>query len=118
MIQQFGRQTKPKYKVTDRANTNPWIGTMKPYITRLLGSNVLGAKTLALLSATWAPNMATTYGSTIRRYFDLCKEHRLSPLVATPAHMARYVAWLGQLGTIKASGLQLYMSFVNGFFKD
>jgi hypothetical protein len=33
------------------ANTNPWIETMKPYMTRILDSNVLGAKTLALLSA-------------------------------------------------------------------
>jgi hypothetical protein len=32
--------------------------------------------------------------------------------------MARYVTWLGQLGTIKASSLQLYMSAVNGFFND
>jgi hypothetical protein len=32
--------------------------------------------------------------------------------------MARYVAWLGQLGTIKASSLPPYMSAVNGFFKD
>jgi hypothetical protein len=32
--------------------------------------------------------------------------------------MARYIAWLGQLGTIRASSLQPYMSAVNGFFKD
>jgi hypothetical protein len=32
--------------------------------------------------------------------------------------MTRYVAWLGQLGTIKASSLQRYLSTVNGFFKD
>jgi hypothetical protein len=32
--------------------------------------------------------------------------------------MARYVAWLGQLGTIKASSLQPYPSACNGFFKD
>jgi hypothetical protein len=32
--------------------------------------------------------------------------------------MARYVAWLGQLGTIKASSLQPYLSAANGFFKD
>jgi hypothetical protein len=32
--------------------------------------------------------------------------------------MARYVAWLGKLGTIKASSLELYMSVVNGFFRD
>jgi hypothetical protein len=32
--------------------------------------------------------------------------------------MARYVTWLGQLGTIKASSLQPYMSAINGFFND
>jgi hypothetical protein len=32
--------------------------------------------------------------------------------------MAKYVAWLGQLGTIKASSLQPYLSTINGFIKD
>jgi hypothetical protein len=32
--------------------------------------------------------------------------------------MARYITWLGQLGTIKASSSQPYMSSVNGIFKD
>jgi hypothetical protein len=62
---------------------------MKPYMTRILGSYALGATTLALLSVAWAPSTAATYGSTIRSYFDLCEEHHLAPLTATPAHMAR-----------------------------
>jgi hypothetical protein len=41
--------------VTVTANTKPWIETIKPYMTKILGSDVLGAKTLALLSAAWAP---------------------------------------------------------------
>jgi hypothetical protein len=32
--------------------------------------------------------------------------------------MAKYVTWLGQLGTIKGLSLQPYMSAVNSFFKD
>jgi site-specific recombinase XerD len=104
--------------VTVTATTNPWIETMKPCMTKILGSDALGATTLALLSAAWAPSTATTYGSTIRRYFDFCEEHQLAPLAAKPAHMARFVAWLGQLGTIKASSLQPYLLVVNGFFKD
>eukprot|EP00873_Tetraselmis_striata_P017697 jgi/Tetstr1/437961/TSEL_026591.t1 len=35
-----------------------------------------------------------------------------------PLYMARYVTWLGNLGTIKASNLQPYLSAVNNFFKD
>jgi hypothetical protein len=42
----------------------------------------------------------------------------LAPLAATPAHMARYVAWLGQLMTTKDSSQQPYMSIFSGFFKD
>jgi site-specific recombinase XerD len=87
---------------------------MKPYMTMILAC----AATLALLSAAWAPSTATIYGITIRRDFDFCEEHRLAPLTATPAHMARYVAWLGQIGTIKASSLQPYLSAVNVFFKN
>jgi hypothetical protein len=91
---------------------------MKPYTTRILGCDALGATTMALLAATWAPSTAATYGSTIRRCFDFCAEQQHAPLAATPAHVARYVAWLGQLGTIKASSLKPYLSAVNGFFKD
>jgi hypothetical protein len=32
--------------------------------------------------------------------------------------MARYIAWIGERGTIKATSLQPYLSAVNGFFKD
>jgi hypothetical protein len=42
----------------------------------------------------------------------------LVPPVATPAHMARYVTWLDQYVTIKASCLQPYLSADDGFFND
>jgi hypothetical protein len=96
---QSGRQTRPNNKVNVTTNPNPWIETIKTYIAKIIGSDVLVEKTLALRSAAWAPNITTTYGSTIRRYFNLCEEDRLAPLAPTPAHMARYVAWQGQLGT-------------------
>jgi hypothetical protein len=32
--------------------------------------------------------------------------------------MARYIAWIGEGGTIKATRMQPYLSAVNGFFKD
>jgi hypothetical protein len=78
---------------------------MKPYMTRILGFDVLGAKILALQSVACALSTATMYDIIIRRYFD-SYEHRLAPLPATPARMAVYVAWLGRLRTIKASSLQ------------
>jgi hypothetical protein len=39
-------------------------------------------------------------------------------LLATPASMVRYTAWLGLLGTMAASSLQPYYSTVNKFFRD
>eukprot|EP00873_Tetraselmis_striata_P023058 jgi/Tetstr1/443322/TSEL_031337.t1 len=41
-------------------------------------------------------------------------------MAADPGTMARYVTWLGNLGTIKAkvSSLQPYLLAVNNFFKD
>jgi hypothetical protein len=51
-------------------------------------------------------------------YFNFCDEHKLAPLDGAPAHMVRCVTWLGQLGTIKASSMQPYLSAVNGFFTD
>jgi hypothetical protein len=59
---------------------------MKPYMTKILGSDVLDASTLALLSATWAPNTTTTYGNTIPVYFDFCDEHIFALLATAPAH--------------------------------
>jgi hypothetical protein len=91
---------------------------MKPYINKIIDSDVLGAKTLVLVSAAWPLCTITTHGSTIRSYFDYCDAHMLVPLDPTPAHMAIYVAWLVQLGTIKASSLQPYILAVNDFFKD
>eukprot|EP00873_Tetraselmis_striata_P005983 jgi/Tetstr1/426247/TSEL_016567.t1 len=54
----------------------------------------------------------------MKQYFRFCEEERRPALAADPGTMARYVTWLGNLGTIKASSLQPYMSAVNNFFKD
>jgi site-specific recombinase XerD len=91
---------------------------MRPYMQRVLGSNILGAKTLDLLTANWAKSTSDTYNNAIKPYFQFNEEQGLPPLAATAATMARYIAWIGERGTIKATSLQLYLSAVNGFFKD
>jgi hypothetical protein len=59
--QQCGRQIQPKYKVTVITNTNPWIETINPYMSRILGLDALGATTLvALHFAAWAPSTTIT----------------------------------------------------------
>eukprot|EP00873_Tetraselmis_striata_P045490 jgi/Tetstr1/465754/TSEL_010379.t1 len=91
---------------------------MRPYMTRVLGSDTLGAQTLELLSAAWAPATTASYASCMKQYFRFCEEERRPALAADPGTMVRYVTWLGNLGTIKASSLQPYFSAVNNFFKD
>eukprot|EP00873_Tetraselmis_striata_P018441 jgi/Tetstr1/438705/TSEL_027254.t1 len=54
----------------------------------------------------------------MKQHFRFCEEERRPALAADPGTMTRYVTWLGNLGTIKASSLQPYLSAVNIFFKD
>eukprot|EP00873_Tetraselmis_striata_P036558 jgi/Tetstr1/456822/TSEL_043496.t1 len=61
---------------------------------------------------------ATRNASCMKQYFHFCEDERRPALAADPGTMARYVMWLENLGTIKASSLQSYMSAVNNFFKD
>jgi hypothetical protein len=70
---------------------------MKPYMTQISGFDVLGANTLAFLSASWIPSTIATYG-----YFYLCDKYKLAPLAITPVYMAGYVTYPGQFGTVKA----------------
>jgi hypothetical protein len=47
---------------------------------------VLGAQTLSLLTAAWAPNTSATYGSLIQRYFEFCEDQQPTP----PSWKLRY----------------------------
>jgi hypothetical protein len=49
---------------------------------------------------------------------NFCEEQQLVPLAGNLATMERFVTWLGNLGTIKASSLHPYVSSVNNFNKD
>eukprot|EP00873_Tetraselmis_striata_P018029 jgi/Tetstr1/438293/TSEL_026860.t1 len=40
------------------------------------------------------------------------------PLGGTAATVARYIAWQGVRGTVKAASLQPYLSAINGFYRD
>jgi hypothetical protein len=93
---------------------------MRPYMQRLLGTDYLGAKTLELLTSAWAKSTTRldTYSNATKPHLLFWEEQGLPPLAATAATMARYIAWIGERGTIKATSMQPYLSLVNGFFKD
>jgi site-specific recombinase XerD len=70
------------------------------------------------VTAAWAKSTSDTYNSAIKPYFEFGEEQGQPPLAATAATMARYIAWIGERGTIKTTSLQPYLSAVNGFFRD
>eukprot|EP00873_Tetraselmis_striata_P004168 jgi/Tetstr1/424432/TSEL_001453.t1 len=45
-------------------------------------------------------------------------EQGVPPLDDTAATVARYIAWQGLRGTVKAASLQPYLSAINGFYRD
>jgi hypothetical protein len=91
---------------------------MRPYMQRLLGTDNLGATTIDSMTATWAKSTSETYGTAIKPHFEFCEEHGLPPLAATRATMARYIAWIGERGTMKATSIQPYISRIKGFLRD
>ena len=58
------------------------------------------------------------YSSNLGAFYKFCGERLLDPLTASPIDIARYVAWLGQRGTIAAGSLQPYLSAVNRLLQD
>jgi hypothetical protein len=112
------RATKVRYKVEVAGCNNPWAALMRPYMQCLLGTDSLGAQTLEFLTAACAKSTSDTYNNAIKPYFKFCEEQGLPPLAAAAATIARFIAWIGNRGTIKAISLQPYLSAVNGFFKD
>jgi site-specific recombinase XerD len=72
---------------------------------------------LELLTDAWAKSTSDTYISAIKPYFKFREEQGLPPLAVTAAAMARYIAWIRERGTIKATSLQPYLSAMSGFFK-
>jgi hypothetical protein len=107
-----------RYKIEVAGCDNPSAAPMRPYMQRLMGTDSLEAKTLELLTAAWAKSTSDTNSNAIKPYFMFCEEQGLPPLAATAATMARYIAWIGERGTIKGTSLHPYLFAVNGFFKD
>jgi hypothetical protein len=55
----------------------------------------------------------------VRQYnLKVREDHWLGPFAGNPATMARFVTWLGNLGTFMAFSLQPYPSAVNNLHKD
>jgi hypothetical protein len=72
-----------RYKLKISGCDKLWAASMRLYMQRLLGTDNLGAKTLELLTTTWAKSTSEAYyGSAIVPYFEFCEEHYILSLTS------------------------------------
>eukprot|EP00873_Tetraselmis_striata_P041783 jgi/Tetstr1/462047/TSEL_007118.t1 len=82
------------------------------------GSDELGQRTLDLLSSSLSAQTLKSYAGRLSQFAEFCHDsENISPLEATTATVARYVAWIGERGHIAAKSLQPYLSAINTFFE-
>eukprot|EP00873_Tetraselmis_striata_P020608 jgi/Tetstr1/440872/TSEL_029145.t1 len=82
------------------------------------GSDVLGQRTLDLLSSSLSAQTLKSYAGRLSQFAEFCHDsENISPLEATTCTVVRYVAWIGERGHIAAKSLQPYLSAINTFFE-
>ena len=64
------------------------------------------------------PKTYKNYGSALTGVIEFCRETSVDPLEVTPVEIARYIAWLGERGTMAEGSLQPYLSVINRFLGD
>jgi hypothetical protein len=85
----------------------------------LLGTDrLVTATAIGLLSTSLAPSTYANCDDALRHFFTFRAIEGLAPLHATHATMVHYNAWLGILGAMAASSMQLYFSAMNEYFRD
>ena len=107
-----------RYTLKADAPQVPWAASVQPSLHAVFGDDKLGQLAGRLLTSGLASTSLSTYGSCFNSFLEYCREDGIQPLAATPAHIIRYTAWLGERGTVSAASLQPYYSVVNAFFQD
>ena len=107
-----------KYRLQAPSSQAPWAAGMAAAYGDGLGSDNLGQLALTLLTSSKDEKTYKTYGSALKHFFNFCREEGLAPLEVTVLHIVRYIAYLGQLGTIAAANFQPYLSAINRYMQD
>ena len=45
------------------------------------------------------------YGANLNGFFEFCELNAIAPLDVSPVDIARYIAWLGERGTVAATSM-------------
>lgn len=109
-----------KYPLALRQNAAevPWADGIRARYQEELGHDARGQLSLSLLTTALEEVTARGYGQKLKLWFDFCAEEKADALHPDERLALRYVAALGERGTIGAENLQPYFSAVNTFHRD
>ena len=91
---------------------------MRSALQGRLGRDSLGRRAMDLVAGSMAPSTIATYGANFRKFLRFCEEQSVDPLRTSETDILRYVAWIGQEGSVAAASLQPYLSAINRFLGD
>ncbi len=84
----------------------------------MFGEDELGQLATSLFQSALTTGTQKNYGSNLTSFYMFCDSFLLNPLTVGPIDTARYIAWLGQRGTMAADSLQPYLSTINRLLMD
>ena len=87
-------------------------------LTSVFGEDEIGRIATSLFQSALTTRTRENYSSNLASFYTFCDTSLLDPLAVGPIDIARYVAWLGQRGTVAAESLQPYLSAINRLLLD
>jgi hypothetical protein len=87
-------------------------------MVKVLGDDELGKVASSLFQSSLTSGTYRHYSSNLNGFFKYCDLFLLDPLEVTQIDIARYIAWLGQRGSVSATSLTPYLSAINRFLQD
>jgi len=101
-----------------KSNRRRELGTSTAALSSVFGEDELGRIATSLFQSSLSAGTKENYSSNLAGFFRFCEESLLDPLSVGPIDIARYIAWMGQRGTVAAGSLQPYLSAINRLLQD
>lgn len=91
---------------------------MQTHLGRILGRDSIGTAAMTLVQSSLSQSSYATYSTGLKRFLEFCSREGTDPLTAGTGTVVRYIAYLGQQGTVAAGSLQPYLSAINRWRQD
>ena len=101
-----------------RGIAGPWAVPMQTHLGRILGRDSIGTAAMTLVQSSLNQSSYATYSTGLKRFLDFCSCEGTDPLTAGTGTVVRYIAYLGQQGTVAAGSLQPYPSAIHRWRRD